>query len=65
MQYDVLDRIREQYEGMSKGHKKIASFILEHYDQAVFMTVFFHRQVPAILLLAANVPYIFHNYRRL
>ena len=38
MQYDVLDRIREQYEGMSKGHKKIASFILEHYDQAVFMT---------------------------
>ena len=38
MQYDVLDRIREQYKGMSKGHKKIASFILEHYDQAVFMT---------------------------
>lgn len=38
MQYDVLDWIREQYKGMSKGHKKIASFILEHYDQAVFMT---------------------------
>lgn len=38
MQYDVLDRIREQYGDMSKGHKKIASFILEHYDQAVFMT---------------------------
>ena len=38
MQEDVLDRIREQYGGMSKGHKKIASFILEHYDQAVFMT---------------------------
>ena len=38
MQYDVLERIREQYKGMSKGHKKIASFILEHYDQAVFMT---------------------------
>lgn len=38
MQENVLDRIRERYEGMSKGHKKIASFILEHYDQAVFMT---------------------------
>lgn len=38
MQVNVLDRIREQYDGMSKGHKKIASFILEHYDQAVFMT---------------------------
>mgnify|MGYP001025874869 FL=1 len=38
MQYDVLDRIREQYGDMSKGHKKIAAFILEHYDQAVFMT---------------------------
>lgn len=38
MQVNVLDRIREQYDGMSKGHKKIAAFILEHYDQAVFMT---------------------------
>lgn len=38
MQVNVLDRIREHYDGMSKGHKKIASFILEHYDQAVFMT---------------------------
>ncbi len=38
MGYNVLDRIREQYDGMSKGHKKIAAFILEHYDQAVFMT---------------------------
>lgn len=38
MQVNVLDRIRERYDGMSKGHKKIASFILEHYDQAVFMT---------------------------
>lgn len=38
MQENVLDRIRERYDRMSKGHKKIASFILEHYDQAVFMT---------------------------
>ncbi|MBO4981610.1 MAG: MurR/RpiR family transcriptional regulator [Lachnospiraceae bacterium] len=37
-QYDILDRIRERYDKMSKGHKAIAGYILEHYDQAVFMT---------------------------
>lgn len=36
--YDILNRISERYEKMSKSHKAIASFILEHYDQAVFMT---------------------------
>lgn len=37
-QYDILSRISERYDRMSKSHKAIASFISEHYDQAVFMT---------------------------
>lgn len=37
-QYDILSRINEGYAKMSKGHKKIADFILGHFDQAVFMT---------------------------
>ena len=37
-QYDVLSRISERYDRMSKSHKAIASYICEHYDQAVFMT---------------------------
>ncbi|MCM1112515.1 MAG: MurR/RpiR family transcriptional regulator [Muribaculum sp.] len=37
-QYDVLSRISERYDKMSKSHKVIANFISEHYDQAVFMT---------------------------
>jgi len=37
-QYDILSRISEQYGSMSKSHKAIADLILEHYDQAVFMT---------------------------
>ncbi len=37
-QYDIFAQISENYKDMSKSHKKIASFILEHYDQAVFMT---------------------------
>ena len=37
-QYDILSRINEYYGKMSKSHKKIASFITNHYDQAVFMT---------------------------
>lgn len=36
--YDVLRRISEQYDKMSKSHKAIANFISAHYDQAVFMT---------------------------
>jgi len=36
--YDVLDRIEERYAKMSKSHKAIGDYILEHYDQAVFMT---------------------------
>ena len=35
---DILSRMSEQYGKMSKSHKAIARFILEHYDQAVFMT---------------------------
>lgn len=35
---DVIGRIHEMYNGMSKSHKMIANYILEHYDQAVFMT---------------------------
>ncbi|MCM1553784.1 MAG: MurR/RpiR family transcriptional regulator [Butyrivibrio sp.] len=37
-QYDVLNRINEKYDKMSKSHKVIADFISQHYDQAVFMT---------------------------
>ena len=37
-QYDILSRINERYDKMSKSHKVIANYISEHYDQAVFMT---------------------------
>ena len=35
---DIIELIDEKYGKMSKSHKKIAGFIKEHYDQAVFMT---------------------------
>lgn len=35
---DVLTKIRGRMDKMSKGHRAIAQYILEHYDQAVFMT---------------------------
>lgn len=35
---DILSRINERFAKMSKSHKAIASYILDHYDQAVFMT---------------------------
>lgn len=36
--YDIITRINKAYSGMSKRHKQIAAYLLEHYDQAVFMT---------------------------
>lgn len=35
---DIIARINEKYSSMSKSHKAIATFISDHYDQAVFMT---------------------------
>ncbi len=35
---DVITRINGKYASMSRNRKRIASFILEHYDEAVFMT---------------------------
>ena len=35
---DIIARIDEKYNSMSKSHKAIARFIKDHYDQAVFMT---------------------------
>jgi len=35
---DIITRINEKFPKMSKGHKAIAGYIFDHYDQAVFMT---------------------------
>lgn len=35
---DIISRINEKYAKMSKGHKAIASYVTDHYDQAAFMT---------------------------
>lgn len=34
----LLDRINENYSKMSKGHKKLAAYISENYEKAVFLT---------------------------
>lgn len=35
---DIITRMKNGYDKMSKGHKRIATYILDHYEQAVFMT---------------------------
>lgn len=35
---DIISRINDRYPRMSKSHKAIATFISDHYEQAVFMT---------------------------
>lgn len=35
---DVLSRINERFAKLSKSHKAIATYICDHYEQAVFMT---------------------------
>lgn len=38
MEESVLAQMQKRLPKMSKGHKAIALYIEEHYDQAVFMT---------------------------
>lgn len=35
---DLMDRMNQKLPKMSKGHKKLAKYIIDHYDTAVFMT---------------------------
>jgi len=35
---DLMGRLQNQLAGFSKGQKRIAKFILEHYDKAAFLT---------------------------
>ncbi len=36
--HDIITRMNDKYMKMSKGHKAIAAYISDHYEQAVFMT---------------------------
>ncbi|HZK10215.1 MAG TPA: MurR/RpiR family transcriptional regulator [Clostridia bacterium] len=36
--HNTFDKITSQYEKLSKSHQKIADYILQHYDRAVYMT---------------------------
>ena len=38
VKYDTISRINDKFNRMSKSHKKIATFIIDHYEQAAFMT---------------------------
>lgn len=35
---NLLNRLNQQYNSLSKGQKRLADFISDHYDKAVFMT---------------------------
>ena len=35
---DMIDRLNQSGKRISKGHRKIAQYIVEHYEKAVFMT---------------------------
>ena len=38
MQRTLFDKLHEMMPLLSKGHKKIAEYMLSHYDKAAFMT---------------------------
>lgn len=38
VKYDTISRINDKFNKMSKSHKKIATYIIDHYEQAAFMT---------------------------
>ena len=38
MNKDLIEIIKEKYDSLSKGQRAIASFLIDHYDKAAFMT---------------------------
>lgn len=38
MKNDILYEIAQRMDSLSKGQKRIATYILNHYDKAAFMT---------------------------
>ena len=34
----LLQHIEEKYQGLSKGQKRLADYVVENYDKAVFLT---------------------------
>ncbi len=40
MSMDLIAHITNEMQGFSKGQRRIASYILEHYDEAAFMTAY-------------------------
>ena len=40
MSMDLITHITQKMSGFSKGQRRIASYILEHYDEAAFMTAY-------------------------
>lgn len=38
MKRDLIEIIKEKYDSLSKGQRAIASFLIDHYDKAAFMT---------------------------
>ena len=38
MTTDLSQKIKQSYQGFSKGHKKIANVILNDYDKVAYMT---------------------------
>ena len=38
IKYDTISRINERFNKMSKSHKKLATYVIDHYEQAAFMT---------------------------
>ncbi len=40
MSMDLITHITNEMSGFSKGQRRIASYILEHYDEAAFMTAY-------------------------
>lgn len=38
MQNDIIDLVKEKRSKMSKGHRAVADYVLEHFDSAAYMT---------------------------
>ncbi len=59
---DIILRIQEKYPSMSKGHRAIADYIMDHYEQAAFLTAaklgkMLHISESTVIRFAAGLGY--------
>ena len=66
---ELTNRINERYSSLSKGQKRLATYITDNYDRAVFLTAARLGEIVGVNQRLSGLPFIWdiraiRNFRR-